>query len=66
MNSLLTKSVVQIVGDTLKHFSAIIVAHEEESDDPATPGHKRRVSFKDQMPVMRKSELRKYNFDVLN
>ena len=54
-NALLTKSVVQIIGDTLKQFSAVLPA-QGSSSDPV-------LSFKDKSVIMRTSEGRKYFCD---
>ena len=65
VNSLLTKSVIQIVGDVLKQFTAVLpnqAAGQEQylkmfnlKDD--------KISFKNESAAVRKSSLRKYNFD---
>ena len=55
VNSLLTKSVIQIVGDVLKQFTAVLPQQREGT----------RISFKNESAAVRKSDLRKYNFDQM-
>ena len=51
----MTKSVIQIVGDVLKQFTAVLPQQREGT----------RISFKNESAAVRKSDLRKYNFDQM-
>ena len=65
VNSLLTKSVIQILGDVLKQFTAVLPAQQAGPDDELKKFNLKdeRISFKHESPAIRKSSLRKYNFD---
>lgn len=63
VNSILTKSVLQITGDTLKHFQAILPMNSQ-GDKMLNP-EINRLTFLNDPLGLRKASQRRYNFSEL-